>query len=485
MPGPNDEVIRLLLDMGVSKENVQQVVGKLDELHAAGTKVAPALDGATKSSANLGQSLLQTGRITQDFVQGGIGGILNNIEGFTAALGLGSGLAGLFTVVGVAASLALPKIKEMLGGISGEAAEAAKTKLKELRTEVEKLHESFEKLRQAATEGEKTEASELTKFLTQRPNAEQTKQALIDSMPKGGRSVQEAMQANGTRDEWGKLGPAADTSDEEIERRAANAANQVARNTPGVAGAGEAAGRETRARLQRERSEAQSKRFQLERQAKDEQAERLIRDAQVAGPAGDRARRELQGRAGQAVPGLADTTEDAIAKRRAADEDFAQMGKEHNDALRRHDAQQRQQEQDAEAVAPAQAALMDRNRQAAQQRDLDRSGRQIRRVPPPEGGIKGMTERMRQTQAGNIQADVMQQGGATPQQAAQLQKLQAQLGKAMPTMDETAAVMQASQSGLVVNQQNFASRLQEARRILRTVNEVTTQQQQAAATGGW
>ncbi len=232
----NDEVIKLLLDMGVSKENVQAVVGKLDELHAAGNKVAPAIDNATKSSANLGQSLLQTGRITQDFVQGGIGGILNNIEGFTAALGLGSGLAGLFTVVGVAASLALPKIKEMLGGISGEAAEKAKEKLKELRQEIENLHKEFEKLKNAPTELEQTEAGELTKFLKQRPNAEEVKKALVDSMPAGGKSVQEAMKANGARDEWGKLGPAAGMSDEEIERRAQNTGTQVARNSPGVPG---------------------------------------------------------------------------------------------------------------------------------------------------------------------------------------------------------------------------------------------------------
>jgi hypothetical protein len=141
MPGPNDEVIRLLLDMGLSKDNVQNVAAALKDLEAG--KAALGVDKATKSSANMGQSLLQTGRIVQDFAQGGLGGILNNIEGFTAALGLGSGLAGLFTVIGVAAALAMPKVKEFFGGISGEEAEKAKEKLKEIRTEVENLHKEF------------------------------------------------------------------------------------------------------------------------------------------------------------------------------------------------------------------------------------------------------------------------------------------------------------------------------------------------------
>jgi hypothetical protein len=103
--------------MGVSKDNVQAVADKLDTLHSTTTKTAGGLDKAKESSVNLGQSMLQTGRIVQDFAQGGLGGILNNVEGFAAALGLGSGVAGLVTAVGVAAYIALPHVKNFINGL--------------------------------------------------------------------------------------------------------------------------------------------------------------------------------------------------------------------------------------------------------------------------------------------------------------------------------------------------------------------------------
>jgi hypothetical protein len=102
--GANDEVIRLLLDMGVSKDNVQEVVDKLDKLKGS-------TEAAAKSTVNLGQTALQGGRFLQDFAQGGIGGVLNNVEGLVSALGGGPGLAGIMTAVGLAAYFALPKVK--------------------------------------------------------------------------------------------------------------------------------------------------------------------------------------------------------------------------------------------------------------------------------------------------------------------------------------------------------------------------------------
>lgn len=101
MPG-NDEIIQLIL-------KTQGVEG-LRSLASEAEKAAGSLDKAGKSGVNMGQSLLQGGRAIQDFAQGGIGGILNNIEGVAAALGLGAGVAGAATVAGVAIALAGPPI---------------------------------------------------------------------------------------------------------------------------------------------------------------------------------------------------------------------------------------------------------------------------------------------------------------------------------------------------------------------------------------
>jgi hypothetical protein len=176
----NDETIRLLLDLGVSKENVQAVAKELAALKTAAVdtahgyevlerqvgeydlvedkvtqtivhqttalrvlgaetaKVSKATVEATSKVAGIGQSFLQTGRVIQDFTQGGFAGILNNIEGLTTALGLGSGLAGILTIVGTAAYIATPKIKEWWSGVT-EGSQESIDKVKELEAELSKL----------------------------------------------------------------------------------------------------------------------------------------------------------------------------------------------------------------------------------------------------------------------------------------------------------------------------------------------------------
>lgn len=371
----NDEVIKLLLDLGVSKENVQQVVTKLDELKTTTTSAAAGLDKVEKSTVNTGHAMLQTGRIVQDFVQGGFGGILNNIEGFTNALGLGSGLAGLFTAVGVAAYLAMPKIKEFFGGISGEAAEKAKEKLKELRAEIEKTHQAFLKLTEAPTDIEKTSAETITAFLGQRPHAEMAREAITRGM--GRKTVEAALTAAGTREEWGLLGPAAEMSDQEIERQARVASVQAALAAPGVAGAGEGAAAEVRRRLTREREAAQQRRFLLEKTAKGQFAEAIVVGAQQAGPAGAAKRRELLGRT-KGVPGLEALQEmspEQIAQQEAdfevdqeASEAFAERaraGAAGKRAQRQREATKRQDRMDA--AERRQQALKEREEQQRKQ----------------------------------------------------------------------------------------------------------------------
>ena len=164
-----DDKIRLALEL-LGQQGVQEIRTQLDALKGEMGDVAAAFgrgeisaaefDAETKrvaaSSRNLesaldqlsgkkggggaagaGQSFLQLGRITQDFTQGGIGGILNNVEGLTAALGLGSGLAGVLTIVGVAAFTAKPYIMDLWKSFSGA---------EDVRDQVERLTERIKEL---------------------------------------------------------------------------------------------------------------------------------------------------------------------------------------------------------------------------------------------------------------------------------------------------------------------------------------------------
>jgi len=144
----NDEVVQLLLqvtgakDLDDLRDKAQGAKSKLEEL-------AGAADKAEGSTRNFGRSVLEGGRFLQDFAQGGIGGVLNNIEGLATALGGGPGLAGLMTAVGLAAYFAIPPLKaafsamvdgsndvpkaaDRLGGLS-EALKTLQDRLKELR----------------------------------------------------------------------------------------------------------------------------------------------------------------------------------------------------------------------------------------------------------------------------------------------------------------------------------------------------------------
>ena len=77
--------------------------------------------------------MLQTGRIVQDFTQGGVGGILNNIEGIARALGGGAGLAGVLTVVGTAAFIARPHLMRFYESFGN------RSNLADFRTDLEKI----------------------------------------------------------------------------------------------------------------------------------------------------------------------------------------------------------------------------------------------------------------------------------------------------------------------------------------------------------
>lgn len=123
----DDEVVRLLLQVTGAeslddlKDKAQGAKSKLEEL-------AGASDKAEGSTRNMGRATLEGGRILQDFAQGGLGGILNNIEGLATALGGGPGLAGIMTALGLAAYFAVPAVKAAWSAIvdgSNDVPEAA------------------------------------------------------------------------------------------------------------------------------------------------------------------------------------------------------------------------------------------------------------------------------------------------------------------------------------------------------------------------
>jgi hypothetical protein len=103
---------------------------------------------ASSGMAGFGQSAMQTGRVAQDFAQGGIGGILNNIEGLTMALGGGAGLAGALTLVGVAFLALKPKIGEIADSLGLFQTEIVTTKqqIEALKKQVEDLEKKPGKL---------------------------------------------------------------------------------------------------------------------------------------------------------------------------------------------------------------------------------------------------------------------------------------------------------------------------------------------------
>jgi hypothetical protein len=160
----DDQKIRLILET-LGADDIARLRVMLGEVRAEGPQAAAALgqtqmaaaalgeqaetaadkvdrvDTASKKAsggvAGFGQSALQTGRVVQDFAQGGIGGVLNNIEGLTMALGLGSGLAGVLTIAGVAALVAGPQIKAFFSSFGAtkeadESVEGLKKRVKEL-----------------------------------------------------------------------------------------------------------------------------------------------------------------------------------------------------------------------------------------------------------------------------------------------------------------------------------------------------------------
>lgn len=114
----------------------------LNDATSAATVTANGLSNAKErvktSSANGAMALLQFSRAAQD-IQYGMAGAINNAEGLAMALGLGTGVAGVVTVVGVV----LQQVITHLDPFGTKAAEAA-AKTKELAEAAQQTAETAE-----------------------------------------------------------------------------------------------------------------------------------------------------------------------------------------------------------------------------------------------------------------------------------------------------------------------------------------------------
>jgi hypothetical protein len=209
------------IDIDAYFEKGQKLQGGLDQLkggvkaaedaikrYGDTTKAAAALAGQAQSRvANFGQAALQSGRVLQDFIQGGIGGILNNIEGLSVALGGGAGLAGVLTIVGTALFVFKPKIEEFFKSFLNEAPSLLGDRLMALKKQIDDIEKKPIKLSADITELENAR-KELAKleearkafeeFGKLRPeptkvSGEQVQKALAEA-PGGAGAVREALE---------------------------------------------------------------------------------------------------------------------------------------------------------------------------------------------------------------------------------------------------------------------------------------------------
>ncbi len=157
----SEEKIRLILEL-VQQGDIKGATAQLEALKEKTEEVG-------SSSAQSGQKFLQMGRVIQDFTQGGIPGILNNIEGLTQSLGGGAGLAGIMTIVGVAAFIATPLIKKLWETVSEggeqlkplkERLEANTKALEEYGNQLKHTQEQVDAYNKSLAEKERLQAEE-------------------------------------------------------------------------------------------------------------------------------------------------------------------------------------------------------------------------------------------------------------------------------------------------------------------------------------
>jgi hypothetical protein len=152
------------------KTNLEQLGAQLIRAEAATQKASSGLKG-------LGQTGLQTGRIIQDFAQGGVAGILNNIEGFTQAIGGGPGLAGALTALGVAFFILRPHIAAFAEQLGLGATKTEADRMKELEENTHRTAEETAKLNKY-----KKEQHEIEALRAALPKAEKDRKSAVEEI---------------------------------------------------------------------------------------------------------------------------------------------------------------------------------------------------------------------------------------------------------------------------------------------------------------
>jgi hypothetical protein len=194
-----DEVIKLILDYVNSSRDTEELTAKLKQLSSAGrgvadtfevlddkvssfsidtSKASTALDAQTAAAVEATRAqkvmartleelnqkkatfgklsrenqlrILEFGRATQDFAQGGLMGVINNIE---RLVGGGGVAAGLLTVLGTAILVGQPIWKEWFKTL-----EEGKQKIPDLGTSIEGLTEKIKKNKDAIEDLKKQES---------------------------------------------------------------------------------------------------------------------------------------------------------------------------------------------------------------------------------------------------------------------------------------------------------------------------------------
>jgi hypothetical protein len=367
-------------------QEVQELIFRADTTglttaDAAVKRYATSMDAAHESSkratggvSGLGQSLLNIGRITDDYNAAGLRGIVNNFEGLAMSLGLGAGVAGVVTVAAIALKQFLPVIQEFLG--LGKTFELP-TKMEELEKRIDALKDAKVKV-----DADGTALKELQDQLKELQKAAEEFQATISGQTKeekeAGKRVStffgtaEGRQALRDAQQRQKAAVTAP-----IEAQAAQAEVEAERTRQALKTAGP--GDEYQLALERN-TEAESKLVRLREQAKNaaaaeqERLDRMLKEARTGtGDEQQRAIDELGGVLGGVGPGQAFAAQrgrmrpDAIQR----EEQIAAIAKQEADRQKEIQAEQAKRAQAAEKAAREQERVQRETEKAMEEERQD------------------------------------------------------------------------------------------------------------------
>lgn len=317
-----------------------------------------------------GSGLLNASYAAQDFTSVLTGGggldralssVQNNVAPLLQSFGVLAGPAGLISLISVGVGLLVPQLERLWGSLEdSEAAKIAAERLKELKEQIKETHEAFKALAEMPTDPERAAAEGVAGFLAVRPNAERAAAAAAAGMTNA--EIWGSVTPD-KRKEWRALEAKASATDEDLERRVAEAQMNMPAGMYGddpVAMREDAERRMASAREDREK--ARKRMAEIMAGGRTAAAEAIVVGATQAGPAGQAARRRLQELA-DGVPGLkelsyytperiaADEAEFARGEEKAADDDAAYA------AVKRHNREARRKRKEATDHAKRMADL--------------------------------------------------------------------------------------------------------------------------------